>query len=93
MSTPRLSLSPDILAAANKHYWATMTGDNRPLRDDVLTPFGMAMKLSGYTPVISKGGCPITRECPCCKGGYFTHYRHQEQTLWVCMECQCQSLS
>lgn len=88
MNISKLTLAPDILAAANKHYWATMTDDNRHLRDDVLTPFGIAMKLAGYTGVLSKGGCPITRECPCCKGGYFTHYRQQKRTLWVCPECK-----
>lgn len=85
-----LKMDPAILAQAEQKYRDTMNDDNRSIRDPVITPFAMAMKLAGYVEV-PEGGCSKLRSCPICpvgKGNYSTRYSKAGRIWWGCPHCQ-----
>lgn len=83
-------IDPSLLAQAERQYHATMTDENRGVRDPVITPFAMAMKLSGYIEA-PEGRCSTLRSCPICpvgKGNYSTRYQKDGMIAWGCPHCQ-----
>ncbi len=76
------------LEQAQQHYADTLNEDNRQVRDPVITPFAMAMRLSGFTVVSHPGGCDILRECPGCRSRYSTKYTKASVVYWACPHCQ-----
>lgn len=50
-----LKIDTGILKQAEQTYFATMSDVNCGVRDPVITPFAMAMKLSGYEEVPQGG--------------------------------------
>lgn len=87
-----IKLDAAILAQAQQKYQDTMTDQNRPVRDPVITPFGMAMKLAGYKEFPEQAeGCSKLRACPICpvgKGNYSTRYKKGGAVAWGCPHCQ-----
>lgn len=85
-----LKIDPSILAQAQQTYQDTMTDANRGVRDPVITPFAIAMKLSGYVEV-PEGKCSKLRACPICpvgRGNYSTRYSKGGAIWWGCPHCQ-----
>jgi len=85
-----LKIDPSVLAQAEQNYRDTMSDDNRSIRDPVITPFAMAMKLAGYVEV-SEGRCSKLRSCPICpvgKSNYSTRYKKDGIIWWGCPHCQ-----
>lgn len=85
-----IKMDPAILAQAQKEYEATMSDNNRGIRDPVITPFAMAMKLAGFTEY-PEGRCSKLRACPICpvgKGNYSTRYKKDGVITWGCPHCQ-----
>ena len=83
-------MDPELLAQAVRHYHATMDDANRGVRDPIITPFAIAMKLAGYTEV-PEGRCSKLRSCPICpvgKGNYSTRYSKDGIVAWGCPHCQ-----
>lgn len=83
-------MDPRLLALAEQQYNATMSDENRGVRDPVITPFAMAMKLAGYVEV-PEGKCSMLRSCPICpvgKGHYSTRYQKDGVMVWGCPHCQ-----
>lgn len=87
-----MKIDLEILAQANKQYESTMTDSNRGVRDPVITPFAMAMRLSGYIEFPDGNGrCSKLRACPICpvgKGNYSTRYKKNGVIAWGCPHCQ-----
>lgn len=85
-------MDSEILAVALSQYKNTMTDSNRSVRDPVITPFAMAMKLAGFSEAPDKeGGCSKLRACPICpagKGNYSTRYKKDGVMVWGCPHCQ-----
>lgn len=78
-----------VLKQAQQQYDESMTDENRIVRDPVITPFGMAMTLSGYTQVM-KSGCNTLRSCTICpvgKGSYSAKYTKNGEVVWGCPHC------
>jgi len=85
-----MKMDPTVLAQAEQQYLATMTGENRGVRDPVVTPFAMAMSKAGYAEV-PEGRCSKLRACPICpvgKGNYSTRYKKDGAVVWGCPHCQ-----
>ena len=72
-------------------YKSTITPDNRIVRDDIITPRGMAMKLMGYHPTLHESGCILTGTCKDCNGTTF-QYRMSDVDYWDCPRCKNVSL-
>lgn len=86
-----MKMDPSLLAQAEQQYRDTMNDDNRAIRDPVITPFAMAMKLAGYVGMPRASGCSELRGCPFCpvgKGNYSTRYQKDGVIWWGCPHCQ-----
>lgn len=83
-----MKIDKDALAQAQQHYTDTLNDSNRRVRDPVITPFAMAMRLSGFAVVSHPGGCDILRECPHCRSRYSTKYSKAGTLYWGCPHCQ-----
>jgi hypothetical protein len=76
------------MTLAHEKYQATMTPQNRVIRDDTISPHSIAMRASGYAHVRHHGsGCDILRECPHCKKKNSTQYTKNDATFWACPHC------
>jgi|TARA_R100000687_G_scaffold82859_2_gene83599 hypothetical protein len=84
----RFTLSDQALERGHQQYQATMTESNRVIRDSLLTPFAMAMKLEGFEAVTHPSGCMLFRECPECRETYSTKYRKAGVIYWACPHCR-----
>jgi hypothetical protein len=78
-----IKIDAGILEQANKNYLATMSDENRGVRDPIITPYAMAMKLAGYIEMPDRHcsklrGCPI---CPVGKSNYSTRYKSNNGTI------------
>jgi len=79
-----------LLEQGQQQYASTMSDQNRGVRDPVITPFVLAMKLGGYEEVLVQR-CSKLRACPICpvgKGNYSQQYLKGAQTVWACPHCQ-----
>lgn len=86
-----MKMDATILAQAREQYERTMTDENRSVRDPVITPFAIAMKMAGYVEVPENSGCSKLRACPICpvgKGNYSTRYKKNDVVAWGCPHCQ-----
>jgi hypothetical protein len=86
-----MKMDSAVLTKAEQQYHATMTDVNRAVRDPVITPFAMAMKLAGYREVPENDGCSKLRACPHCpvgKANYSTRYTKDGVVVWGCPHCQ-----
>lgn len=81
-----------LLELGLQHYRDTMDDTNRGVRDPVITPFAMAMKIGGYVELPERpGGCSKLRSCPFCPVGranYSTRYIKDGVVVWGCPHCQ-----
>lgn len=86
-----LKIDPAILAQAEQKYHATMSEENRGVRDPIITPFAIAMNLAGYVE-FPEGRCSKLRGCPICPVGnsnYSTRYKNTDgAVVWGCPHCQ-----
>ncbi|MCS4315558.1 hypothetical protein M2397_005892 [Pseudomonas sp. BIGb0381] len=85
-----MQISSALLEQGRQRCAATMNDPNRGVRDPIITPFVMAMKLGGYVEVLV-GCCSKLRACPICpvgKGNYSQLYVKGAQTVWACPHCQ-----
>ena len=85
-----MKLPTELIAEGKAEYFATMTDDNKERRDETITPFGMAMKIAGYRPITTIGGCLVMRDCKVCRVGYSsysTKYEKDGATVWACPFC------
>ena len=78
-------IPPHTLARAKAQYLATMTPENRIVRDDTITPYVMAMKLAGFR-VVTDSWCN-RQTCPHCRGAYSAKYRKGSSDYWSCPHC------
>lgn len=83
-----MQIDQKYLDHANADYEATLNERNRVIRDPIITPFGWAMKLAGYSPVLVVGGCTKLRSCPNCKSSYSTQYKKDGLVFWGCPHCK-----
>lgn len=82
-----MKLEPAVLEEAQRHYAESLNDENRRVRDPIITPFAMAMRLSGYKVVMTVGGCDQLRECPTCGNKYSTKYEKDGALFWGCPHC------
>lgn len=64
-----------------------MTEENRPLRDDTITPFYIGMQLAGFAGVSSPGGCDALSMCPKCRSNYRGLFENANGQQWACPIC------
>lgn len=83
-----VKIDEGLLAQGVQQYDSTMTDENRAVRDPVITPFALAMKLGGYTAVTHSGGATLLRECPHCRSKYSTQYQKNGLVFWGCPHCK-----
>lgn len=89
MTSTLKKIDPRLLESGVNEYNASLTDDNRRIRDPIITPFGMAMKIDGYRHVSRRpGGCDILRECPHCKSKYSTLLEKSGDHVWACPHCK-----
>jgi len=84
-------MSPDVLARGQQHYRETHNDPNRGVRDPIITPFAMAMRLDGFRAILAAGGCCTLRHCPICpvgRGNYSTLYEKDGRRVWACPHCE-----
>lgn len=85
-----MQLDKALLEKGRRQYDATLNEENRALRDPIVTPFGMAMKIGGYIGILTKGDCLTFRACPICpvgKSSYSTLYEKDGIRVWACPLC------
>ena len=86
-----MKIDTSTLQQAQQQYEQTMTEESRVVRDPVITPFAIAMKIAGYRAVLGNCGCSILRACPICpvgKANYSTLYVKDGAEYWGCPHCQ-----
>tara|TARA_R110002124_G_scaffold128157_2_gene288539 strand:+ start:16723 stop:16989 length:267 start_codon:yes stop_codon:yes gene_type:complete len=84
-----MRIQQGLLEQGQKLY-EQMSTEDKVLSDPVIWPFGMAMRIGGYTPAI-ENECLILRSCPICpvgKGNYSTKYQKETAVYWGCPHCQ-----
>ncbi|MEH0016809.1 hypothetical protein V6330_20500, partial [Citrobacter portucalensis] len=79
----RIVFTPAVSAQAAKEY---QTRDHT-VSDPVITPFIIAMRLSGYTPSLTPSDCLMLRQCPDCNHSYWTRFERQNKVYWACPDC------
>lgn len=84
----QMKIDSILLAKAEQKYRADLAGPRRAVRDDVITPFAIAMKLDGYFEASRYSRCSELRECPFCKQKYSTRYQKDGVIFWGCPHCQ-----
>lgn len=83
-------ISADLLERGRQKCAATMGDHNRGVRDPIITPFVMAMKLGGHREILVHG-CSKLRSCPICpvgRGNYSQQYEKDGQLVWACPHCE-----
>lgn len=86
-----MKLTTEFINQGKAEYAATLTTENKMVRDETITSFGMAMKNAGYKPITTVNGCLITRDCTICRVGnspYSTKYEKRGSIFWACPYCE-----
>jgi len=83
----KAALTHEQRTTAETHYRNTMTADNRPLRDDTITPFFIGMRLAGFHAVSSLGGCDTLSQCEKCRSNYRALFESSNGRQWACPLC------
>jgi hypothetical protein len=84
---PIAALSEEQRAHAEARYRETMTNENRPRRDDAITPFFIGMQLAGFVAASSPGGCDVLSTCPKCRSNYRGLFENANGQQWACPIC------
>ncbi|MEL6008585.1 hypothetical protein J4Z08_22940 [Citrobacter portucalensis] len=79
----KIVFTPEVSALAEKEYQTR----EHSVSDPIITPFIIAMKLSGYTPSLNDSGCLLLRQCPDCNHSYSTRYERKNYVYWACPDC------
>lgn len=83
-----MKMPKPVLDSAKRNYLEKSGDFQGMLREPKITPFFMAMRTQGYTPVGPVKGCIELRICPLCECRYAGLYRNESHYAWGCPECE-----